>query len=93
MNHEWPPGTVIYYGAENSDERLLRYFNPSTRWKLLDRNSLELLDGTAWLETTAIGQLASTREGARWLETHARKETLKELRDGAYEIRFIQIRP
>ena len=93
MNHEWPPGTVIYYGAENSDEGLLRYFNPSTRWKLLDPKSLELLDGTAWLETTAIAQLASTREGARWLETHARKETLKELRDGAYEIRFIQIRP
>ena len=92
MNHEWPPGTVIYYGAENSDEGLLRYFNPSTRWKLLDRNSLEVLDGTAWLETTAIAQLASTPEGARWLETHARKETLKELNDGAYEIRFIQVR-
>src|SRR5215212_5955250 len=92
MNHEWPPGTVIYYGAENSDEGLLRYFNHSTRWKLLDRNSLEVLDGTAWLETTAIAQLASTPEGARWLETHARKETLKELRDGAYEIRFVQVR-
>ena len=61
------------------------------RWKLLDPKSLELLNreladiyskgGTAWLETTAIAQLASTVEGARWLETYARNETLKELRD------------
>ena len=93
MNHEWPAGTVIYYSAGNADAGLVRYFNPSTRWKLVDPKSLELKDGTAWLETTAIAQLTSTAEGTRWLETHARKETLKELRDGAYEIRFIQVGP
>ena len=103
MNREWSPGTVIYYGAENSDEGLMRYFNPATRWKLLDPKSLELLrveladiyskGGTAWLETTAIDRLSATVEGARWLETHARKESLKELNDGAYEIRFIQVGP
>ncbi len=89
MNREWPAGTVIYYGAVNSDAGLVRYFNPGTRWRLLDPKSLEL---PAWLETTAIDQLASTPEGARWLETHARKETLKELNDGAYEIRFVHVR-
>lgn len=92
MNREWPAGTVIYYGAVNSDAALVRYFNPSTRWKLLDSKSLELGE-TAWLETTAIAQLASTPDGARWLETHARKESLKEINDGAYKIRFIQIGP
>lgn len=95
MNREWPAGTVIYYGAENSDEQLVRYFNPGTRWKRLDPKSLELLDREpgAWLETTAIAQLASIPEGARWLESHVRKESLKELNDGAFKIRFIQIRP
>lgn len=102
MNHEWPTGTVIYYGAENSDEGLVRYFNPSTRWKRIDPKSLDLLDieladiyskgGSAWLETTAIRQLTSTVEGARWLEAHARRETSKELVDGAHEIRFIRVR-
>ena len=89
MNREWPPGTVIYYGAVNSDAGLVRYFNPGTRWILLDPKSLEL---PAWLETTAIDRLASTPEGARWLETHAQKETLKELSDSAYKIRFVQVR-
>jgi len=35
MNHEWPRGTVIYYAAQNSDEVLVRYFTPETKWKLL----------------------------------------------------------
>ena len=88
MNRDWPPGTVIYYGAENSDAGLIRYFNPNTRWQLLRSSSIE---GPAWLETTAIDQLRSTPEGARWLETHARKESWRELNDSAYKIRFVQV--
>ena len=80
MNREWPAGTVIYYGAKNSDEALIRYFNPSTHWRLLGTTSFEALEneitnihnngGTVWLETTAIDQLTSTFEGAEWLERH-----------------------
>jgi hypothetical protein len=100
MNREWPSSTVIYYGAKNSDEGLVRYFNPSTRWKLLPKSvaslDTELMEiyssgGTAWLETTAIDRFASTPEGTRWLETHAQKESWKELNDGAYKIRFVQM--
>jgi hypothetical protein len=88
MNREWPPGTVIYYGAANSDQALVRYFNPSTQWKLLRPESMTTL-GAAWLETTAIDQISSTAAGAVWLRTHTR--SLKELNDGAYKIRFIQV--
>jgi hypothetical protein len=88
MNREWPPGTVIYYGAANSDQALVRYFNPSTHWKLLRPESMTTL-GAAWLETTAIDQISSTAAGADWLRTHTR--SLKELNDGAYKIRFIQV--
>jgi hypothetical protein len=88
MNREWPPGTVIYYGAANSDQALVRYFNPSTQWKLLRPESMTTL-GAAWLETTAIDQISSTAAGADWLRTHTR--SLKELNDGAYKIRFIQV--
>ncbi len=103
MTREWPPGTVIFHGMENSDEGLIRYFNPSTRWKLLQPKSIESLDieladiyskgGTAWFETTAIDQFAATPEGLRWLEAHARKGSLKELNDAAYKIRFVQVVP
>jgi hypothetical protein len=86
MNDEWPAGTAIYYGAENSDEDLVRYFNPGTRWQLLRSSTIE---SGAWLETTAIDQLRSTPEGARWLDTHTHKE--RQLTDSAYRIRFVQV--
>ena len=89
MNREWPPGTLIYYAAENSDEGLVRYFNPGTRWELL-RSQPEIVNGeNIWLETTAIDQLRSTPEGTRWLDTHVRKE--RELNDSTYNIRFVQV--
>jgi hypothetical protein len=103
MNNKWPAGTVIYYGAENSDEGLVRYFNPSTRWKLLRPDSIDVLDseiadiyskgGTAWFETTAIDQFASSPERSRWLEAHIQKESWKEINDSAYRIRFVQVLP
>ncbi|HKG47518.1 MAG TPA: hypothetical protein VKB02_12365 [Pyrinomonadaceae bacterium] len=91
MNREWPAGTVIYYGAQNSDQQLVRYFNPSTQWKQLRPESITAPGDSAWLETTAIDQISSTAAGAQWLNTRARKDSLKELNDGAYRIRFIQV--
>ena len=103
MNREWPPGTVIYYGAKNSDEALIRYFNPSTHWRLMGAASLEVLNkeienvqstgGTVWLETTAIDQLTSTYEGTEWLERHSEAESWRELADKSYRIRFVQVNP
>lgn len=103
MNREWPAGTVIYYGAKNSDEALIRYFNPSTHWQLLGTTSLEALEteitniqkngGTVWLETTAIDQLTSTFEGTQWLGRHSKAESWRELADRSYRIRFVQVNP
>ena len=91
MKREWSPGTVIYYAAQNSDEGLVRYFTPGTQWKPLP---VELPQGgNAWLETTAIDRLSAAPEGARWLTTHIRPGTLRELNNGAYRIRFVQINP
>ena len=102
LNQAWSAGTVVYYAAENSDKALVRYFNPDTTWKQLPK-FLDTLDEemtesyregkTVWFETTAIDRFSSNQYGTHWLETHARKESLKELNDGAYEIRFVQVRP
>lgn len=90
MNSEWPADTVVYYGAPNSDQALVRYFNPSTQWELLSAEAVTMPKG-AWLETTAIDQITATPAGAEWLKTHARKESLRELKSEGYRIRFIQI--
>jgi hypothetical protein len=103
LNREWPAGTVVYYGAKNSDEALIRYFNPSTHWRPLHGASLETLEmentntlsngGAVWLETTAIDQLTSTFEGGLWLDRHTTPESWRELNDSAYRIRFVKLRP
>jgi hypothetical protein len=91
MKREWPAGTVIYYAAQNSDEALMRYFNPETQWKPLPPDLLP--DANAWLETSAIDHLSATSEGARWLQSHTRPESLRELNNGAYRLRFVQLGP
>jgi hypothetical protein len=91
MNREWPPGTVIYYGTQNSDAALVRYFNPTTRWQLLPNGFPEGTNG--WLETTAIDRLSATPEGVRWLQLHTRPESLRELNTGAYRLHFVEIAP
>ena len=99
MKREWPAGTVIYYGSQNSDAALVRYFNPTTRWELLPDPLLEGVspwcsdDTSRWLETTAIDRVAGTAKGANWLNTHTRPESLREVNTGAYRLRFIQLGP
>ena len=90
MKREWSPGTIIYYGAQNSDAELVRYFNPGTQWVLL-KTELPTLRYDAWLETTAIDRLSANPEGARWLDSHVRKDSLRALNNGAYRIRFIAL--
>lgn len=98
MNREWQAGTVIYYAAENSDEGLVRYFNPETKWSLLQGELPDLAKihnegAPVWLETTAIDQLSTTAEGRRWLENHVRPDSLREINTEAHRIRFIEVVP
>jgi len=101
MNHEWPTGTVVFYMDESSDVSLVRYFTPQTRWmrmhlKFMDDPNAEMRNisaggGTVWFETSAIDAFHLNHDGVEWFEKHARKQTLRELNDGAYRIRFVQV--
>lgn len=103
MNQVWPPGTVVYYGMRNSDNRLVRYFNPSTIWEPLVSTKVEPVESelcgiyskgaAAWLETSAIDQLLATPEGAQWLSSHAEEKTRRELISPIFRIRFVQVVP
>lgn len=103
MNQVWPPGTVIYFGAPNSDNSLVKYFNRGTLWKELDPKRLDAIEDevrqthalgrTVWVETSAIDRLSATPEGAAWLESHAQKSSQRSLVTKAHNIRFIQLAP
>jgi hypothetical protein len=101
LNKQWPAGTVVYYASENSDNNLVRYFNPKTEWKqLADLSQLEsdvmsssTQGKTTWLETTAIDQILAQSNGANWLASHMKPDATRELVDGAYRMRFFQVIP
>ena len=103
MNQTWPRGTVIYFGALNSDNSLTKYFNQGTEWKQLKPDELDMIEtdlretnargGAVWLETSAIDLLGSTPAGAEWLRQHAREGTQHSLVTKAHNIRFVQIVP
>jgi hypothetical protein len=93
MNRDWPPGTVVYYGTQNSDDCLIRYFTGASTWKQLPDQFPSGLRESAWLETTAIDRVSSSADGAQWLKVHGQPATLHELDNGAYRIRFIEVVP
>ncbi|HEX8920224.1 MAG TPA: DUF2723 domain-containing protein, partial [Pyrinomonadaceae bacterium] len=41
LNRAWPQGTIIYFAAWNSDNSLVRYFNPQTVWREVRPETLE----------------------------------------------------
>lgn len=101
MNKVWQPGTVVYYGNENSDNNLFHYFNRDTTWRPLpELGQLQVdLRGTydagheAWFEASAIDHLQKSQEGREWFSRHAREESRHERRDRGHNIKFIKIVP
>jgi hypothetical protein len=103
MHRAWPAGTVIAYANTNADNALFKYVNPSTNWQQMNagetfpaENTLqEIYDagGTLWLDASAIDRIASTPGGAAWLDAHARADTLREINDKSYYIKFIKVIP
>jgi hypothetical protein len=101
MSQQWTAKTLIYYDLENSDKNLISYFSPAASWiQLRGPDTLEnqLSDlyeqgWTVWLETTAIDRLSSTPGRAEWLAAHAKKDSLREVKDKGFRIEFVQVVP
>jgi hypothetical protein len=101
MNDQWHVNTTVYYDFENSDNNLVRYFAPNTRWvqlkdpqNLISNLSNRYSEGrTVWLETTAIDRMKSTPEGAEWLKAHEIPTSRRALEDKAFRIEFVQVMP
>ena len=103
MNKIWSPGTVVYYGESNTDNRLFKYFYPTVEWRELASTELDKLEGelqrtyaqghTSWLEVTASERINSAPGGAAWLDAHTRGQPRYELQDPAFKIRYVQVVP
>ena len=98
MNESWSPNTTIFFATSNADNQLVRYFSPATTWRQINSESIEnelqqtSANGrTAWLETSLIDQLELSPKGSLWLATHARLNCRKELNDGRYRLKFVQL--
>jgi transmembrane protein TMEM260 (protein O-mannosyltransferase) len=98
MNKAWPQSTIIYFATWNSDNSLVRYFNPQTVWREVRPETLEKeiqgLQGGAsiWMDTTLIDLYQSTPEGRTWLETHTVRRPEYELVNSKYKLQFYQLR-
>jgi hypothetical protein len=99
MNKVWPEGTVVYFATWNSDNGLVRYFNPTVVWKEANRETLEkelqgalVSGGSMWMDTTLIDQYRSTPEGQAWLEAHTVRRPEYELVNSKFKLEFYQLK-
>lgn len=96
LNKSWPKGTVVYFAQWNSDNELIRYFNPGTVWREVNRETFEqeitkTSGGPAWMDTTLI-DLYQSPEGQRWLDAHTVRRPEHELVNDKFKLRFYEIK-
>jgi hypothetical protein len=99
LNQAWPPGTTIYFAQANSDNSLVKYFNPSTVWieakpEFVRQAIAARSNGqtSIWLDSTLIDAIAATEEGKQWLASHTIEKPEYELVNSKYRIRFAQVK-
>ena len=98
LNRTWPAGTTVYFASSNSDNLLLRYFNPGSVWietspEVLTRD-VSVFPPSAhsgWLETTLIDRFEATAEGKAWVESHTLVRGENELVNSKHRIRLRQL--
>ena len=95
LNQTWPTGTTVYFVSSNSDNLLVRYFNPASVWVEVspdvltrDVSGLPPSGRAGWLETTLIDQFEATAEGKAWLDAHTLVRPEYELVNRKHRIRF-----
>jgi hypothetical protein len=100
LNEVWHPGTIVYFASPNSDNGLVRYFNPSTVWidatpEVITTQIANLPERgrSAWLDTTLIDPFQATPDGQLWLNLHTLRRPEYELVNKKYRLQFFQLKP
>jgi hypothetical protein len=81
-------GATVYFSDLNTDDWLVRYFNPQTSWRQV-ASSADV--GAGWLDTTAIDRFS--RSDPAWLEKRTRHAEWRELVNAKHRIRFVRLLP
>jgi hypothetical protein len=99
LNKVWGTGTVVYFASANTDDSLIRYFNPRTIWvQVAPADFIKQIEQlppsarTGWLDSTLIDQLEVTVEGREWLAKHSVRRFDCELVNQKFRIRFYQMK-
>ena len=103
MNGIWTEATEVRYLNKNTDDYLLSYFNPSTKWIALNPADLGRLvgklqkvyadGGEVWLETTALEAIAAQPGGEDWLRAHTTGKEEHKLTAHGNDIKLVQVFP
>lgn len=102
MNDVWSADSTVFYTEMVTDDQLLRYFNPATRWVRIPspevsnlRAAIEKLGPTGdnWLDTTLLRQLRKDEIGRAFIETHTEGVPRYSLTDPAYDLTLVRVRP
>jgi hypothetical protein len=106
-NQVWTDKTIVYhvpnaaaFDSLDTNNRLVKYFNPSVAWKSLNFITLEEFEseiqavraggGSVWLDASAIEKLTANPQGAEWLARNSRQT---ELSLPAHRMKYVQIVP
>jgi hypothetical protein len=99
LHANWKEGTVVYFASPNSDNGLVRYFNPSIVWiettpEMMTQKGAGPSSGgrDAWLDTTLIDRFQATPEGRLWLDTHTIRRPEYELVNRKFNLKFYQLK-
>lgn len=103
MQSIWSPNAHVYFSKMDSDNRLLRYYNPDSKWIGLDGKSLSDLEsevrnvyaggGEVWMETSAVKRFMQNEDFSHWLKQHGSDQSEYRLKDSSYDMTVIKIYP
>ncbi|HEX9961741.1 MAG TPA: hypothetical protein VGB00_12450, partial [Pyrinomonadaceae bacterium] len=106
-NQLWSDKTIVFhvpntaaFDSLDTNNRLVKYFNPAVVWKPLNFITLEEFERelqangaggeTVWLDASAIDKLTANAQAAEWLAANSRET---ELNLPAHRVKYVQIVP
>jgi hypothetical protein len=100
LTNIWTNRSVVYFQQMDSDNMLLRYFNPQASWKQVDIINLEyeldrdhLQGKEVWIDVSTLELINQSPDGKVWLDRHAITGRQVRVADPTYNVVFTPVVP